>query len=112
MTNNNPLFYEQGTGKIGDATNLVFIPEPPFEIEHLYTSESTGWEYMNGQDNAGNSVEFADIIEAVRRARDGLPQDTEALDRILAVLDPGDSIAFEPEDVRDLGAGYLDGARS
>lgn len=104
------LFYEQGTGKIGDADKLVLLAAPPFEIEHLYTSADTAWEYMNESDKTGGTVSVEDIIETLRAARDRSGDYLAGIEHILAVLDPGDSIDFEPEE-HDLGYGYLDGAR-
>lgn len=106
MTNYNaPIFYEQGTGSYGDASNLIFLEAPEANAE-AYQDDDAMWEHV---EKSSESWQMPDLIDVLRAARDGRP-DVEALDRILSILDPGDSVAFEPEDT-GLGAGYLDGAR-
>lgn len=79
------MFYEQGTGAWGDASQLLIMRAP--EDDSIYgdpLADDLVWEHMNGSD----SVSVADIVEVLLAASERKGDWMAGIDSLLAVLDP------------------------
>ncbi len=75
------IYYEQGTGAWGDASNLIILPAPD---ESITADEDTLWEHIEA---ATDSFQYPDILDVLIQVRDREGDYLGALDRLIAVLD-------------------------